>query len=282
MRTTKIRTGGCVNEVNYLLGHSHFEIQRLINQAAILQATTERLLYSARVERGMRVLDLGCGAGDVAMLAGQRVGASGSVVGIDRSDEALAVAKRRAAASGLEHLSFVQASVESFAAAAPFDVVVGRYVLVHQADPVAFLRAAARFARPGGCLALHEPVVDSPLTSLPRLPLWEQTVELVRATFKAALPNWDAPSRLIEHFSNAGLPQPRLFCDMPVGGGHDAPHYAWLADLVGTLLPQIVQGGAATTETIGIETLEDRLRSAAVEARSQIEGPGQMCAWANL
>jgi NADH:ubiquinone reductase (H+-translocating) len=79
----------------YVLGHSQTEIRRLIKQMAILQATTERLLRSAGIERGMRVLDLGCGAGDVAMLAGKLVGASGSVVGIDGNAQILAVARKR-------------------------------------------------------------------------------------------------------------------------------------------------------------------------------------------
>jgi tRNA A58 N-methylase Trm61 len=63
----------------YVLGHSQAEIRRLIKQASIVQATTERLLRSAGIERGMRVLDLGCGAGDVSMLAATLVGVSGSV-----------------------------------------------------------------------------------------------------------------------------------------------------------------------------------------------------------
>jgi SAM-dependent methyltransferase len=74
----------------YVLGHSQAEIRRLIKQASIVQATTERLLRSAGIERGMRVLDLGCGAGDVSMLAATLVGVSGSVVGIDRNAQVLA------------------------------------------------------------------------------------------------------------------------------------------------------------------------------------------------
>src|ERR1700730_18592339 len=74
------RTG---KETVYVLGHSQDEIGRLIDQAAIIRPTTERLLRSAGIERGMHVLDLGCGAGDVSMLAGKLVGPSGSVLGID-------------------------------------------------------------------------------------------------------------------------------------------------------------------------------------------------------
>ena len=74
-------------ETTYALGHSSAEIQRLKNQAAMLRPITERLLRSAGIDAGMRVLDLGCGAGDVSMLAAELVGPAGFVVAIDRSQE---------------------------------------------------------------------------------------------------------------------------------------------------------------------------------------------------
>jgi ubiquinone/menaquinone biosynthesis C-methylase UbiE len=267
----------------YVLGHSQVEIRRLIKQASILQAITERLLRSAGIERGMRVLDLGCGAGDVSMLAGTLVGASGSVVAIDRNAQVLAVARKRAQASGFLHVAFAEASVDTFADPVPFDLVIARYVLVHQVDPVAFLQTAARFAGPRGVLALHEPILDRPfMRSLPYVPLWQQAVDRVLTMFQTGAPSWDAAGRLIEHFFGAGLPQPTLFCETPVGGGVDAPHYAWLAETTRTLLPQMVQSGVATAESVAIETLESRLRSAVVEARSQVDGPAQVCAWTSI
>ena len=53
----------------------------------MLRPITERLLRNAGIDAGMRVLDLGCGAGDVSMLAAELVGPQGSIVGIDRSQE---------------------------------------------------------------------------------------------------------------------------------------------------------------------------------------------------
>jgi ubiquinone/menaquinone biosynthesis C-methylase UbiE len=117
----------------------------------------------------MRVLDLGCGAGDVSMLAGTLVGASGSVVGIDRSAQALAVARERAQAGGFMHVGFTEASVDTFSDPVPFDLVVARYVLMYQVDPIAFLQAAAHFAGRAGILALQEP-----LRSRPHVVLWQQ------------------------------------------------------------------------------------------------------------
>jgi len=67
------------DETNYILGHSDAELRRLQAQAAILRPITERLLRSAGIRRGMRVVDLGSGAGDVTMLAAELVGPSGWV-----------------------------------------------------------------------------------------------------------------------------------------------------------------------------------------------------------
>src|SRR5712672_3573865 len=106
-------------EIVYVLGHSKDEIRRLIDQAAILRPTTERLLRSAGIEQGMRVLDLGCGAGDVSMLAGKLVGPTGSVVGIDPNADVLAVARARAQADGLLHVTFAEASVGTFSELRP-------------------------------------------------------------------------------------------------------------------------------------------------------------------
>ena len=269
-------------ETIYILGHSQDEIRRLIDQSAILRPTTERLLRSAGIEQGMRVLDLGCGAGDVSMLAGKLVGPSGSVVGIDPNADVLAVARARAQAEGLLHVTFADASVGTFSDPRRFDLVVARYVLIYQVDPVAFLRAAASFATPGGILALHEFIADRPVYSRPHVALWQQTADWLLTTFRGGAPSCDAANRLIEHFSSAGLPQPELFSETPIGGGVDAPHYAWLAGVARTLLPRMVETGVVTAETVAIDTLERRLRSAVVDARSQVEWPAQVCAWTHV
>src|SRR5271165_1747413 len=108
-----------VRELNYVLGHSHREIRRLMTQAATLRPVTERLLRNAQIGPGMRVLDLGCGAGDVSFLAAQFVGSTGLVVGIDRSREVLGLASERAQAAGWRNISFEQASVEAFSSPEP-------------------------------------------------------------------------------------------------------------------------------------------------------------------
>ena len=231
----------------------------------------------------MRVLDLGCGAGDVSMLAAELVGAAGSVVGIDRNQDVIAVARERAQTAKLGNIHFEEVSVDAFSDPEPFDAVIGRYVLIHQADPVALIRAAADLVRPGGVVAFHElGVRGQVIQSLPSVSLWQQAWEWIRMAFQAVAPHHDAGGRLIEHFSRAGLPQPTLFCESPVGGGEDSPFYAWAAETLKSFVPQLVRMRILTADSIAIETFEHRLRTAVVEGRSQIIGPAQFCAWRSV
>ena len=99
-------------DVDYILGHSPAEIRRLKLQADILKPISERLLREAGVAPGMRVLDLGCGAGDVALLAAEMVGPNGAVVGIDRNGDALSAACSRARGAGHANVEFREGAAD--------------------------------------------------------------------------------------------------------------------------------------------------------------------------
>jgi ubiquinone/menaquinone biosynthesis C-methylase UbiE len=271
-----------MSNAGYVLGSAPTELQRLIRQSQILRPVTERLLRQAGVKQGMRVLDVGCGAGDVSFLAAEMVGTFGSIIGIDRAPEAIAMAKERARNYGFQQADFYVSSVEDFSLIEPFDLVIGRYVLIHQPTPAALIRAARRHVRAGGIVAFHEISLHRGYHCLPRNPAWEKMAEWLNIGFRSGAPSWDAAGRLVEHFLEAGLPWPELFAEMPVGGGENSPLYAWMAETVRTLLPQLVKLGAVTEEEVSIDTLEERLRSEAVKARSQVDVATQVCAWVRL
>ena len=268
------------DDVPYILGHSQAELRRLMLQASMLQPITRRLLLEAGLRPGMRVLDIGCGTGDVSLLAAQLVGPRGTVVGIDRSAEAVAAARDRAGAGGHENVAFREADAAAFDDPAPFDLAVGRYVLVHWTDPAALIRAAAAHVRPGGTVAFHEVVIGSENQIRPPLPLATEIWDGIMAAITSVLRHPDAAGRLVEHFHRAGLGNPSLFCETPVGGGPDSPVYAWYVQTLRSVRPQLERIGRAVPGDI--DTLEDRLRDAAVAAHSQMVGPAQFCAWARV
>lgn len=271
-----------MEQADYVMGHSDDELARLERQTAVLGPTTERLLKAAGAGPGSRVLDVGCGTGDVAFQAARLVGPTGSVAGIDGSAEAVARARARAAALGLSAVEFHSAALAEYSADEQFDIVIGRYVLIHQPDPAVFLRAAARHVRPGGVLAFHEMDGKRGGRSVPPTALLQQVNEWIKLAMESALPHYDAGSRLAGYFLAAGLPYPELACETPVSGGPDSVMYEWGAETVRTLLPLLLSRLGVPADAVGIETLADRLRDATVAAGAQIEAPPQYIAWARI
>jgi SAM-dependent methyltransferase len=216
------------------------------------------------------------------MLAAELAGPSGWVVGIDRSADAIARAKERAREYRFDQIDFYVNSVEKFSFPELFDVVIGRHVLIYQAAPAEFIRAASRYVCPGGVIAFHELCCHRRVGCLPASPLFDQMAKWCRIAATVGFASPDAAGRLVEHFLNAGLPQPKLFCEVPVGGGMDSDMFAWFVELLASLSPFLLERGLATEEEISIDTLEERLRAEALAMQSQCDGPMQMCGWARL
>ena len=115
---------------SYVLGNTLQEQERLKLQGRFLEKWTEQFFLSAGLEPGMNVLDLGCGMGDVSLLAARLVGPTGRVTGIDRDPVVIAKARQRARdEGGGSEIEFVQAELLKFRSDQKFDAVVGRYVL---------------------------------------------------------------------------------------------------------------------------------------------------------
>ena len=228
----------------------------------------------------MRILDVGCGAGDVTLLAAELVGESGAVVGIDRSEAAILAARPRAARA--QNVQFLVASPDDVSDAASFDVVIGRYVLIFQDDVPSFIRASARLVKPGGILAFHEVDDADDFAALPEVPLWKQANDWLMTALRSLVPNPDVSGRLLDCFSQAGLGVPFLSCEVPIGDGERSPIATWLAETLRTLLPQIIQRGWATEDAVDIDTLEKRLRAATSTTHSQVSALRQVCAWVRV
>jgi SAM-dependent methyltransferase len=217
--------------------------------------------------------------GDVSLLASELVGPAGEVVAIDRSPEVTAAAAKRIANSGVENVRFKTADIEHFHADGMFDAVVGRFVLLHQAEPVNVLRAAASFVRPGGAVAFQEMNPYAAVRSSPAVPLWDlignQLLEIALLT----MPGKDVARSFPHTFRAAGLAHPRVRAETPAGGEPGSLLYPWLATAFAVLKPHLERMGISTSAAGDPATLEERLIAAATQECSQLMAFEQVVAW---
>jgi SAM-dependent methyltransferase len=263
----------------YVLGHSEAEIERLKTQARLIDPITERFLREAGLAPGMRVLDVGSGAGDVAFLAARIVGGSGEVLGVDRSAPALQVASERARDRLLRQVSFRVGDPGDMAFERPFDAVIGRYVLQFQKDPAAMLRRLASHLKPGGLALFHE--IDwSGAGSFPPVPTYDRCRDWGMEALRRHGTETRMGSRLHAAFLGAGLAPPALRMEAMIGAGDGSADVLTIfSGVIRTLLPHIERYGVATAGQVGIDTLVQRIRAEADVSSSIFFGNFQIAAW---
>jgi 2-polyprenyl-3-methyl-5-hydroxy-6-metoxy-1,4-benzoquinol methylase len=92
------------------------------------------------------------------------------VIGTDTAAAAVAAAMRSARERGLSHVSFREGDPAEMQFDRAFDAVIGRYVLLFQADPVAMVRKLAGHVRTGGWLYFMSPIGSPRARFHPRRP----------------------------------------------------------------------------------------------------------------
>ena len=113
-----------------------------------------RLVADARLRPGMRVLDIGSGTGYPALLAGEVVGATGQVAGIDLAESMLAVASRKAKTREMSHVTFRTGDATALPFdASSFDAVISRFCLMFLPEITKALKDMVRVLKPGGYVA---------------------------------------------------------------------------------------------------------------------------------
>lgn len=124
-----------------------------------------------RVERGERVLEVGCGPGTTAIELATRVAPDGEVVGVDISPAMVAAATRRAAGAGVTNVRFVAANAQTGTLGGGFDAVYSRFGVMFFTDPVAAFANIGRSLHAGGRLAcaVWGPLADNPWMFVPTL-----------------------------------------------------------------------------------------------------------------
>ena len=146
----------------------------------------------ADLHEGETVLDLGSGAGADVLISARRVGATGKAIGLDMTDEMLALARANATEAGVDNVEFVKGYLEDIPLPdATVDVVISNCVINLAADKRKVIAEAARVLRPGGRFAISDVIADPDMDKATRedMQQWTGCVAgaLTRGQFEAML-----------------------------------------------------------------------------------------------
>jgi SAM-dependent methyltransferase len=266
-------------QVEYALGHTSRELDRLSFQGRVFAPYTRQVLTEAGLTAGMRVLDVGSGSGDVSFLAAELVGPNGCVVGVDRSGAAVERARARALRRNLHNVVFTVGDAAEITFDRPFDAIIGRFVLMYQEDPATSLRKMMRQIREGGLVAFQE-VDTTTCRSWPVVPTFDAAARWLAEALRGSGARPELGLEMHSLFLDCDLPAPGMRMDSFVSGEADSPVYKLLAEAVRSLVPTLEKLNIASATQVQIETLTDRMRKEVVAKRAVAMSYGLVGAWA--
>lgn len=242
------------------------------------QDFTERLLIDAGICEGMRVLDVGCGTGDVTYLLARLVGNTGVVVGADHDVSTLSIARQRIAPHHHDNPTFIESDLLSLPESlGVFDAIVGRRVLMYQADTVAAVRAIAKHVKPDGIVVFQEHDTTMVPASLDGFPLHKRAQGWLQQMIEREGADLHIGFNLHRIFTQAGLAVEEVRGECLI----QTPNCAYgLGHIVRACLPRILAHGVATADEVAIETLQERLDNERSQSQAIYIGDMIFGAWA--
>jgi SAM-dependent methyltransferase len=269
------------SQPEYTVGRTEAETRRLIQQAELYEQHSRQWLTNAGLRPGMKVLDIGTGAGDVAFLAAEFVGPNGSVVGTDVNPLVLETARSRGIALGLANVAFVEGDFRTMDLPTDFDAITDRNVLLYQSDPFEALTAAVKHVRSQGIVAIQE-IDFRPLVTYAQIAKgqsYARTVRWINRAFEETGTyvgmGFDLPSAYLA----ASCTTPRMASYAPMGGPPEWSGFDYWVETVRSIAPLLEKLGLASPEELALTTLRQTLVDEVRDTGSPIQLGTFVAAW---
>lgn len=205
----------------------------------------------------MRVLDVGCGNGDLSRFVAGLAGPDGEVIAIDRSEEALAMARAVESVQGAAPIRYCRAELtDALPDIGQFDAIVGRRVLMYLPDAAAALGRLAALAKPCAVLAFQEHARAGLPYARGKAELHRQFYDRMWDTVAAEGGDVSAGLRLVDLMCATGLDVETARCEAILLQKGEP---SFLPSLAQAMLPRMIERGIASAGDIGLDTLDDRL-----------------------
>lgn len=227
----------------YVLGGTEGEMQRLRVQAAEYEASARWLLAEVDLKKGSRVLDVGCGPVGILPLLAEAVGSSGEVVGLEREERFVRMARAEMSRLGLTNVTIVERdALASGLEDGSFDLVHERLVLVNLPERRDLISKMAALAAPGGVVAVED-IDNISWTCEPEHDSWIALLGVFHDVFRMGGGDPFVGRRLTSLLRQTGLVdvQTRVTVELPAPGEYRRKH---LLSLVESIRDKVIASGA--------------------------------------
>lgn len=259
-RVAQGATGGCCGTAAGGIGGCDPITSNLYDALQSAEVPEKALLASlgcgnptalAELKAGETVLDLGSGGGIDVLLSAKRVGPTGRAIGLDMTDQMLALAQENKRKSGLTNVHFLKGEIEDIPLPDnSVDVVISNCVINLSGDKDRVLKAAFRVLKPGGRLAVSDVVVRGEVP-----PAIRKSMELWVGCVAGALSDQDYLAKLAgAGFEHADIEVTRVYSvddarDFLAGQGTDIQQLApqvdgkFVSAFIRAVKPQVRSAG---------------------------------------
>jgi ubiquinone/menaquinone biosynthesis C-methylase UbiE len=231
-----------MDSAEYVLGGSDAERARLRAQAEEHEASARWLLREVGVAPGWRVLDVGCGPVGILALLSEVVGRDGEVIGLEREDRFVEMARAEVARRGLGNVTIVQGDALSAGLERDsFNLVHERLVLVNVPERRELVREMVSLTAPGGVIALED-IDNVSWVCEPNHESWTVLLEVFHQTFRAGGGDPFVGRRLAGLLREAGVldVQMGVHAALPQPGQYRRTH---LLSLIGSIREKAIASG---------------------------------------
>lgn len=231
--------------------------------------------------RGLKVMEVGCGNGELTRQLSTLVGPEGSIVALDNNCKALESAKAQIGLSKYKNMQFIEGDISNFpidfslSEAGSFDLLVGRRILMYLAQPAAVIKELSQYLKKGGIAVFQESDPTITPASIDEMPAHDQASEWLRAMLVKEDVHMTMGFNLPKTLAGSGLEFKKVFAEAVIQGQGEQFE---LADMIKLLTQRLLGAGIATQ--IEITHLIERLVEESKDKSNVYISDMSFCAWA--
>jgi ubiquinone/menaquinone biosynthesis C-methylase UbiE len=219
---------------------------------------TRRLLADGGIEKGMRVLDVGCGTGDLSIMASELAGDSGEVVGVDISEDALTSARNSIAEKRISTVTFIRAEIAKLPEnIGTFDAIIGRRVLMYLDDAAQGIKSLLPHLTTNGKMIFQESDCMASSFCAQSMPLHTKVQTWMWDTVAKEGGDIHIGRQLYSLMRNAGLKILQTRAEAILHTYESGSDLGWVAKMMAS---RMISHGVVTSEEMDADTLENRLQ----------------------